>query len=720
MAVLQKIRNRGILLVSIIAIALFLFVMGDLLRGGEGLINQSRQNVGEIDGTSVSIQDYQSVFEDFQVYNEIAQQRTSTSEEENNQLKDMAWNTMIQNKLIEKECNALGIGVTDDEVAEVIRSGQNQLLQVPAFANQQTGRYDYAQLTTFLNEYKRLKDAGEQIPEVYEKLYKYYMFVQKQVRSQLLANKYQTLASKCVMSNPVEAKQTFEDRANESDVLLVSIPFTSVADDKVTVSDADIEAKYKAEKEKYKQYVESRDVKLIDVQVVASDADRKALAIEMDSACAQLAAATTNAQAGNVARQNTSLLSYSDVMKTKDAFPQMIKNRLDGDSTSLAVGQTSKPVYDAATNSFYTMKLLDKKVVADSVLFRQMAVIGKDEQDIAKKSDSIMNAISSGAKFKDIAKKYNQVGDSAWITTAQFQNSALDADNTNFINTLYNMTTGQTKALKFTNGNTVILQVLESRNPVTKYNVAAVVRELKFSDDTYSSEYNKFSSFLAANSTIEQLEANATKEGYTVRPLTDITTSNHNVAGIHNTRDAIKWLFDEAKVNSISQLYECGDNDHLLVVALTGINPEGYASVDKVKDMLRTQLLNEKKAEKILADAANVKDIAAAKKIAGAVVDSVNHVSFGAPAFIRSVGSSEPIVSALASKTAQGKFAGPVKGNGGVYMLQVLKKNKTVEKYDEKAEQSQLANSNFRYISQSILNSLFLKANVKDARYKFF
>ncbi|MBQ2339680.1 MAG: SurA N-terminal domain-containing protein, partial [Bacteroidaceae bacterium] len=144
MAVLQKIRNRGILLVSIIAIALFLFVMGDLLRGGEGLINQSRQNVGEIDGTSVSIQDYQSVFEDFQVYNEIAQQRTSTSEEENNQLKDMAWNTMIQNKLIEKECNALGIGVTDDEVAEVIRSGQNQLLQVPAFANQQTGRYDYA------------------------------------------------------------------------------------------------------------------------------------------------------------------------------------------------------------------------------------------------------------------------------------------------------------------------------------------------------------------------------------------------------------------------------------------------------------------------------------------------------------------------------------------------------------------------------------------------
>ncbi len=594
MAVLQKIRNRGILLVSIIALALFLFIIGDLLRGGEGLINQSRQNVGEIDGTSVSIQDYQSMFEDFQIYNEIAQQRTSTSEEENNQLKDMAWNTMIQNKLIEKECNALGLGVTDDEVAEVVRSGQNQLLQVPAFANQQTGRYDFAQLTTFLNEYKRLKDAGEQIPEVYEKLYKYYLFAQKQIRSQLLANKYQNLTAKCVLSNPVEAKQAYEERSNESDVLLVSVPFSSVADDKVTVSDADIDAKYNADKEKFKQYVETRDAKIIDVQVVASDADRKALAVEMDSAYAQLVAATTNTQAGNVARQNTSLVSYSDVFKSKDAFPAMIKNRLDGDSTSIAVGQTSKPVYDAATNAFYTVKLLDKKVVADSVLFRQMVVVGKDEQDITKKSDSIVNAIAAGAKFKDIAKKYNQVGDSAWITTAQFQNSTLDADNTSFINNLYNMTAGQTKAVKFSNGNTVILQVLESRNPITKYNVAAVVRELKFSDETYSAEYNKFSSFLAANSSLEQLEANATKEGYTVRPLSDISTSSHNVAGIHNTRDAIKWLFDDAKVNNISQLYECGDNDHLLVVALTGINPMGYASVDKVKDMLRTQLLNDR------------------------------------------------------------------------------------------------------------------------------
>ena len=176
MAVLQKIRNRGVLLVSAIAIALFLFVIGDLIRGGEGLINQAKQTVGEVNGSSVSIQEYQSLFEEFQVYQEIAQQKTSSSEDENNQLKDMAWQTYIQNKLIEAECEKLGLTVTDEEVSDMIRLGASQLLQVPVFANQQTGRFDYAQLNMFLTEYQKLKDGGQQVPEAYEKIYKYYMF----------------------------------------------------------------------------------------------------------------------------------------------------------------------------------------------------------------------------------------------------------------------------------------------------------------------------------------------------------------------------------------------------------------------------------------------------------------------------------------------------------------------------------------------------------------
>ena len=716
MAALQKIRSKGVLLVSIIALALFLFVAGDLFRGLESLFQSSNQQVGEVNGKTVSIQEYQKMVDDLQTYYEIVQQKSSFNEDELNRIKDEAWQTFVQSELIKNQCDELGIAVTDDEISDIVKSGMSQMLQVPVFMNQQTGRYDYANVNAFLAEYKKLKDSGTQVPETYEKIYKYYLFAQRQIRDQLLTQKYQVLLSQVFLSNPEEAKLSFAGRTEESDLLLAALPAASVNDDAVKVTDEELKNKYNEDKEQYRQYIETRDVKVIDVQVTASNADKKAAEAEMADAASKLASATNNTTAGNVVRQATSLLTYSDVFKTKDAFPAMISSNLD----SAAVGSVKAPAYDAMTNTYYTYKVLGKKTEADSVLFRQVGVIGKDEADIAKKADSIMTALNSGANFKDLAKKYNQTGDSTWLNTAQFQTSQVDGDNALFINTLYGMNTGEVKKLKMENGATVILQVMKTANPVTKYNVAAVVKELKFSDDTYSKEYNKFSSFVAENKTLEQIEANAAKSGYTVRPINDVTCSAHGIANIRATREALKWVFDEAKVGDVSQLYECGSNDHLMIVALTGINEEGYRSEAKLKDMLTEEIKLEKKVAKLYESAKNVKSIAEAQKLKDVVVDTIKHVSFASPTYIASTGASEPMVGAVAAKTAKGAFAGPVKGNNGVYMFQVINKTKTAEKFDAKSEETAAAMNDFRAVSNTIINTLYLKANVKDKRYKFF
>ena len=716
MAALQKIRSKGVLLVSIIALALFLFVAGDLFRGLESLFQSSSQQVGEVNGKTVSIQEYQKMVDDLQTYYEIVQQKSSFNEDELNRIKDEAWQTFVQSELIKNQCDELGIAVTDDEISDIVKSGMSQMLQVPVFMNQQTGRYDYASVNAFLAEYKKLKDSGTQVPETYEKIYKYYLFAQRQIRDQLLTQKYQVLLSQVFLSNPEEAKLSFAGRTEESDLLLAALPAASVNDDAVKVTDEELKNKYNEDKEQYRQYVETRDVKVIDVQVTASNADKKAAEAEMADAASKLASATNNTTAGNVVRQTTSLLAYSDVYKTKDAFPAMISSNLD----SAAVGSVKAPAYDAMTNTYYTYKVLGKKTEADSVLFRQVGVIGKDEADIAKKADSIMTALNSGANFKDLAKKYNQTGDSTWLNTEQFQTSQVDGDNALFINTLYGMSTGEVKKLTMENGATVILQVMKTANPVTKYNVAAVVKELKFSDDTYSKEYNKFSSFVAENKTLEQIEANAAKSGYTVRPINDVTSSAHGIANIRATREALKWVFDEAKVGDVSQLYECGSNDHLMIVALTGINEEGYRSEAKLKDMLTEEIKLEKKVAKLYESAKNVKSIAEAQKLKDVVVDTIKHVSFASPTYIASTGASEPMVGAVAAKTAKGAFAGPVKGNNGVYMFQVINKTKTAEKFDAKSEETAAAMNDFRAVSNTIINTLYLKANVKDKRYKFF
>ena len=132
MAVLQKIRNKGVLLVASIAVALFLFVVGDALRGGEVLFAQSKQQAGEIDGKSLSIQDYQKMVDELQVYYEIMSQKSSFSEDELNRIKDEAWQNYIQSSLIKKECDILGISVTDEEIAERIRNGNYEWTEYDA------------------------------------------------------------------------------------------------------------------------------------------------------------------------------------------------------------------------------------------------------------------------------------------------------------------------------------------------------------------------------------------------------------------------------------------------------------------------------------------------------------------------------------------------------------------------------------------------------------
>lgn len=713
MAALGKIRSEGVLLICIISLGLFAFIAEEAFRSCESSSNDARQQVGEVLGEKINVTEFQKLVDEYTEVIKMQQGQDNLNEDQLNQVKDMVWNTYVQTKLIENETKKLGLTVTDAELQNVLTEGTNPMLMQTPFVNQQTGRFDVNALKKFLAEYKAQGQANPQLAKQYDTIYKYWTFIEKTLRQQLLAQKYQGLFAHCFLSNKVEAQMAFNDQNQESQIQLAALSYSSIDDNKVQISDADLKAKYDEVKGRFKQYVESRDIKYVDVQVKASAADRAALQKEFAGYSQALASAT---DASDVVRKSTSLVNYLGVPVSKDAYPYDIAQRLD----SMAVGSTSKVFENNSDNTLNVIKLVSKQLLPDSVQYRQIQVAGATAEESAKRADSIYNALKAGADFEVIAKKYGQTGEKTWLTTRQYQSApSLDHNTKDYIMSLNTMSVNELKNVALSQGN-LIVQVVDRKGMINKYVAAVVKKNVTFSKDTYSAAYNKFSSFVSANLTADAIVKNAAKAGFNVQERKDVTTAEHNLAGIRSTRDAMRWLFD-AKKGDVSPLYECGDNDHLLVVVLDNINNVGYRSLDdaQVKEYVKGEVLKDKKAEMLMAKLNGVKSVAAAKA-KGANVSTVNQVTFAAPVFVPATGASEPALSGAVAATAKGKFCKlPVKGNAGVYVFEVTNKTQRPGKFDAATEMQKLRQKEMQMAS-NFMNELYIKAKVVDNRYLFF
>ena len=713
MAALGKIRSKGVLLICIISLGLFAFIAEEAFRSCESSSNDARQQVGEVLGEKINVTEFQKLVDEYTEVIKMQQGQDNLNEDQLNQVKDMVWNTYVQTKLIENETKKLGLTVTDAELQNVLTEGINPMLMQTPFVNQQTGRFDVNALKKFLAEYKAQGQANPQLAKQYDTIYKYWTFIEKTLRQQLLAQKYQGLFAHCFLSNKVEAQMAFNDQNQESQIQLAALSYSSIDDNKVQISDADLKAKYDEVKGRFKQYVESRDIKYVDVQVKASAADRAALQKEFAGYSQALASAT---DASDVVRKSTSLVNYLGVPVSKDAYPYDIAQRLD----SMEVGSTSKVFENNSDNTLNVIKLVSKQLLPDSVQYRQIQVAGATAEESAKRADSIYNALKAGADFEVIAKKYGQTGEKTWLTTRQYQSApSLDHNTKDYIMSLNTMSVNELKNVALSQGN-LIVQVVDRKGMINKYVAAVVKKNVTFSKDTYSAAYNKFSSFVSANLTADAIVKNAAKAGFNVQERKDVTTAEHNLAGIRSTRDAMRWLFD-AKKGDVSPLYECGDNDHLLVVVLDNINNVGYRSLDdaQVKEYVKGEVLKDKKAEMLMAKLNGVKSVAAAKA-KGANVSTVNQVTFAAPVFVPATGASEPALSGAVAATAKGKFCKlPVKGNAGVYVFEVTNKTQRPGKFDAATEMQKLRQKEMQ-MAGNFMNELYIKAKVVDNRYLFF
>ena len=717
MAAIGKIRSWGPWLVGIIGLALFGFIATDFTRSCETSSNQARQQVGEVMGSKLSIQDYQSSVEEYKnVFKQIGQNV------EEDQLREFVWGNYVRNTVVEAEAKKLGLGVTDEEVKTVLTQGTHPLLQrgnlplIPMFYNQQTGMFDYNNVTQI---YAMLQ---QQAPEQFDEFDRYWKTVEKVLRESLLTQKYMTLLQACMLSNEASAKLAYEGRNTESQIELASLAYSSINDNDVKVEDADLAAKYNELKNMFTWTLETRDVKYVVCNVVPSETDLTNLRNKLLEAAGELKGDSINA--ADITGAHRSVIAYRENLPynangLKRISPTLF-NRLD----SMSDKQVTEPFN---YNSYEGGKMVDHMAVArlnrryvdvDSVNYRYIGVPGQGFDDAAKRADSLLAVLKTGVSLDSVAASLGQNVSDEWISADSYQNQDnVDPMLVNVLNATRNATLNEPQKLLF-NGQGVMLFVVKQRKNATLYDVTIVSNEVRFSNDTEENTYNQFSQYISECSTADDLDKNASKYGYQVLDQQNLVSSDNTISTLPSTRDAVKWVFSKANEGNISEIFRNSADGRFMAVALTKVHPQGVLDQKSVEQYLRAEVLKDKKAEKLIQQLAGAKTVAEAVQ-KGAVVDTISHITF--PTAVNVKGQQERGLSGAVAATADGQASkNIVKGSNGVFLFNVINRvSADSHEFNRREQENNLISRAISFVQSGIFSVLNEKANVKDNRYQF-
>ena len=636
MATLQKIRSKGPLLLIVIGLAMLAFILGDawkIIRPTQGI-----QFVGNIAGEDITAMEFQKELEIYTDVVKFANQISDVTEEMQNSLKDEVWSTMVRNRILDKEAKALGLVVTDQEVKDAIERGEDDMLASTPF-NGADGKFDPDFLKKVIAFYLEL-DPQTVSPEEYEyyhSLYNYWLFVEQNMKSSLLYNKYVSLVRAAMISNPVAAKNSFDNRIMRTDVLMASLPYSAIPDADANITASDIKNVYNEHKNALYNYAESRDIVYIDYEITPSDADRKSQLEEMNEIATQLEADIDDYT--SFIRRSGSDIMFSEVSRSAKNLPYDVAARVD----SVQVGGVFGPFYTPDDDTYNAFKLLAVTSGYDSIQFNIMQVIGDDEEAQANRADSIVKALKKGADFVELAANYQQTVTNQWIASDSYEPATITGDNALYLNKLNSMKKGEVASLKLSNV-FIVLKVVDVKTPLTKYDLAIVKRPVEFSEETSNKAYNELNAFLSLNTTVDQLKENAEDSDYRLLSYPGFQNYNHTIGGVAKSAEAIRWAF-EAKEGEVSRLYEVGNkNDHLLVVGVEKIHPRGTRSIEDAATTLSLKAINDKKYDLLKAEFAG-KSIDELKSVEGVVVDTIRFVNFNNDAFVSSLFANESTIS---------------------------------------------------------------------------
>lgn len=656
MAALEKIRSKSVFLIVVIGVALFAFIIGDFLNSGQTFFGNTT-TVAKVGGDKIDIHEFQRDYE------EMSQQVQNSGQQVDPALiQQRVLENMIDEKLLNKEVEALGIKVSDAELTEHM-TGKFASQEMYQFA-QQLGAPDIKSLYDMLFNPSKYGIPEETVAQFRAQWIK----MEKQTEQRVAYMKLATLIAGTIQANDLDVKE-LNDENTMAELLLVKKDYSTINNDDVKVSDEEIAARYAEEKNMFKMDQPARRIHYITVDVKPSAADRAAAEALVNSADSAL-------RAGN---------GVEGVSANSDMFVKTSTNRLnDITDTQVrdfvaanAIGAVSPIKHIGDTYSM--VKVLNKTTEVDSIKVDMVAVEGAKAVQ-----DSVLNLLNSGKTLAEVEKVKGVSGTQAdtWLDLvasapqAEIKNKLLSADNNFFV-------------LDSNDANAILYRVNEKKAPKAVYEIAEVSYKVLPSEETTRNLRNALNTFVANNQDNKSFAENAIKSSYSAIE-TLLTSDMPQMDRIPYTRKAIQWVFN-AKVGEVSPIFDKENNDKLVVVALDEIIDGGYTPVtDPSVRMLLTNLIrNDKKAEKIISEiGGKANDINGYANLMSTSVDSAT-CTFSQP-FIPSAGYEPALAGAVAAAKA-GQLSGPVKGQSGVYYFVVNKIDNNGPKFSKEEASNRFA-----------------------------
>jgi len=705
MALINKIREKSGIAVTVIAISLIFFMVGgDLLGPNSMLGGSNNQVVGEIAGKEINIKDFQSRVDGFR-QNYEAQSGRSLSENELVGLRDQAWNQFIVDIAYKKQFDKLGLTVTDDELVDMVQGNHISPSIMQAFSDPTTGRFDKNAVVNYLKNLKTLPIEQQKSWENFE----------NSLREERIRSKYENLLKFSAYTPKAQAEKEYVAQNTKATLRYLYVPYFSIVDTTIKVTDSELEKYLSAHRSEYKG-TDTRSIEYVTFPVQPAKDDSAALYSEIKELARGLATAPNDSAFASM-NSDISLPVNMSLSTMSDQLKEAVK--------TFVPGGVYGPYREG--NTYYIYKYGGTKLdTVSSARASHILIRAENQSDSAKaaarvKAEGLLAQIRAGANFEALAATSSADPGSAQRggDLGYFQNNGAMVKP--FEEAVFSATApGLIAKLVESQFGFHIIKVTAPKSNVL-YRIAAIGKTIAPSQSTRDEAYRKADEFANSVKTKEQFnEAVKKDKGLVVANANRIPETASNVNAIQNGREIVRWAFkDDTKINSVSSVFET--EEQYIVAVLTGKSDQDNVKVDDFRDELTTKVRNEKKSEQITAKlkgATGDLEAIAKKYGAGALVESATDISL-ATGFLSSAGF-DPIALGKAFGLKAGQKSGVFTGENGVFIMEQISKTDAPKIADFTQYKTQLTQSLESRMSYLVNEAIRENAKIEDRRAKFF